>query len=86
MVDLVISEARRLIGEQNINWLQHPSMIGEDFAYFMQLVPSCMFYLGCGFKDKKNYPLHNTRFEPDESCITTGVELIAASAMRYLNG
>ena len=36
----------------------NPSMTSEDFAYFLEMVPGAMFWVGAGEKDK-NLNLHS---------------------------
>ena len=52
------------------------TMGGEDFAYFLQQVPGCIFRLGV-YDEAVGavYPLHNSRFKLDESVLTAGLEM-----------
>ena len=43
-----------------------------------------MFWLGCGRPDGKRVPLHNAEFDPGEDIIPLGVEVMATSALRFL--
>ena len=62
------------------------AMLGEDFAYFAQKVPSVLFKLGCR-NEKKGIinPLHHESFDVDEDCMKIGVELFSAFALDFLN-
>jgi len=52
------------------------TMGGEDFAYFLQQVPGCIFRLGVYDESVGAvYPLHNSRFKLDESVLTAGLEM-----------
>ncbi len=83
MTDLVRNISAKLLGADKIE-KQNPAMIGEDFAYFAEKVPSCFFYLGCGYEDRENFPLHSSKFNPDDSCIPLGIDLFVNCALEYL--
>jgi len=57
-----------------------PSMGGEDFAYYAEKVPSCIFRLGCSAE----YPFHNPKFDIDERCLSVGVKVFVSAALKYL--
>ncbi|MFW6194994.1 MAG: M20 metallopeptidase family protein [Chloroflexota bacterium] len=59
-----------------------PVSVGDDMAEFLQRVPGCYFLLGAGGPDR--YPHHNARFDFDEACLTTGVEVFVRAATDYL--
>lgn len=61
-------------------------MGGEDYAYFLELIPGAMVFVGIGNKEKKtDYPLHNERFNIDEDVLPTGAALHAQFALNFLN-
>lgn len=58
-------------------------MTAEDFAYFSQALPACFYRLGVktpGSSEIRN--LHTSRFDVDESCLSTGAGLMAWMAAR----
>lgn len=57
-----------------------PAMLGEDFAYFAEKVPSALIKLGVG----KGAPLHNSGFSVDENCIKTGICVMSDFVLEYL--
>ena len=64
----------------------NPTMLGEDFAYFAQRVPSVLFKLGSRNEDKGIInPLHHESFDLDEDCLKIGVELFSAFALDFLS-
>lgn len=64
----------------------NPTMLGEDFAYFAQRVPSVLFKLGSRNDDKGIInPLHHESFDVDEDCLKIGVELFSAFALDFLS-
>jgi len=81
---LVHEAARQIVGENAI-WGGKPSLGGEDFAYFTELVPSAIFRLGCGNKEKGiTSSLHSSTFDLDEDCMDIGAAVFAAFAFNYL--
>ncbi|HCL79161.1 MAG TPA: amidohydrolase, partial [Synergistaceae bacterium] len=59
-----------------------PSMGGEDFALFQQIVPGCMFWLGVRNETiDARYPWHSPRFTADESALPVGAAVLARSAV-----
>lgn len=61
-----------------------PSMGGEDFAFMAQKVPGFQLRIGSsqpGRQDK----LHNSAYQPDERCITAGVEALSRAAVELLS-
>lgn len=58
-----------------------PSMGGEDFALFQELIPGCMFWLGVGNEAiGAVYPWHSPRFIADESALPVGAATLARAA------
>jgi amidohydrolase len=61
-----------------------PIMGGEDFAYYLQEVPGCFFFVGAGNEDKGAiYPHHHPKFDIDEDALSIGVEALLATYLQY---
>ena len=75
--------AQKRLGQQNVRWLENPFMLGDDFAYFANQAPGCYFRLGCHTPGTPIYPLHSSRFAPDEHCIGIGATMMAAFALEF---
>jgi amidohydrolase len=61
-----------------------PTMGGEDFAYYLEKVPGCYFWLGAGNVEKGiDKPHHNPRFDIDEEALPLGVALFARLAETF---
>lgn len=73
--------AAKYLGKTSVHWLEQPFMLGDDFSYFAQRAPGCYFRLGCHTPGTPIYPLHSSRFSPDEACIGVGAVLMAAFAL-----
>ncbi len=85
VTEIAVDSARAAIGAENVVIKKEPTLGTEDFSYFTAARPSCFYELGCGFSDREtNFPLHSARFEADERCIMTGVELQVRGALALL--
>ncbi len=87
VVDIIYNTAKEIIGEENIQFKEMPSMGGEDFSYFMNdNVKGAFYHLGCGNKEKGiTSPLHSDSFDVDENCIKTGVLVQVKSILALLD-
>ncbi|WP_200762449.1 M20 family metallopeptidase [Nitrosophilus alvini] len=86
MVDIVVKEAKKIIGEENVIDLLDPVMGGEDFSRYLQIVPGAFFRLGtCNPKKGTCVPQHNSRFDIDEEALPIGMKILAASALEAMN-
>lgn len=65
-----------------------PSMGAEDFAYFLQRVPGCFYWIGCKHPApvQEGYNIHHPGFDIDEEALFYGVRLMVETAMNYLEG
>jgi metal-dependent amidase/aminoacylase/carboxypeptidase family protein len=66
-----------------VRWLEQPSLGAEDFAELQRDTPGTMFRLGVA-GPQGCPPLHNSGFNPDEGCLAVGVEVLAASLLRWM--
>ncbi len=59
-----------------------PSMGGEDFAFYLQRVKGALAFLGSSDgTERTSFPLHNSRFDIDESVLATGALALATVAV-----
>lgn len=86
-VALVREVAGALLGESHVHELR-PSMGGEDFAYYLQKIPGCFYWLGVRHPHPEHpgYGLHHPAFDIDEEALKTGVEVLVEGALAYLRG
>ena len=77
--------AAEILGDDNVLWVQKPSMTGEDFSCFLQEVPGCYFWLGTGNPAKGIvHPLHSPRYQMDESILSQGTAILAKAIVESL--
>ncbi len=87
ITNLIEETAKTLVGADNVIQLEHPTLGGEDFSFFLQKVQGAFFRLGTGNEKKDTrHPLHNEMFDADEDSIAVGVRVMANSVFNYLKG
>lgn len=84
MAQIVRETAVDLFGPERVveGQLKGPS---EDFSEFMQLVPGCYFFVGSRNEAKGFvWGHHHPKFDIDEDAMATGVSMLTATAIRFL--
>ncbi|MEW8956327.1 M20 family metallopeptidase [Clostridium sp.] len=77
--------AEKVLGKENINILEHPSMGVESFAYFSNERPSAFYFLGVQNKEKGIVnPAHGCYFDIDEKSLALGIAIQCTAAFDYL--
>ena len=88
MFEVVKEAAIEEIGCENLELPTQPNMGGEDFAFFSQMVPAAYYSVGGRRLDQpvdEVGHLHNNRFNPEESSMFVGVDVMVASALNFLS-
>ena len=81
--------AKEIIGNDRFIELPNPVMGAEDFGYVLNHVPGAMVFLGATPHDRNlatAAPNHSNRVFYDEECMSTGISLYSAVALRHLSG
>ena len=73
--------AQRTLGLGNVEEVPRPSMGGEDFAAYLEMIPGAMFRLGVASGDRPAAPLHSPLFDIDERALGLGVRIIARAVI-----
>ena len=85
LTEILSGIAAELLGEDKVEISRETSMGADDFAYFAKEVPSLYFDLGVGRDDPcQNFPLHSSKFNPEESAMKTGILMESLGAIRLL--
>jgi amidohydrolase len=79
-VDLVYNTALALFGADCVKILQHNVMASEDFAFFLNEVPGCFFFVGTG--EEKSY-IHSSTYTFADNILPVAAELLATTALNY---
>jgi amidohydrolase len=78
------SLASEFLGSEKVHELDI-RMTAEDFAYFSQRYPSCMFRLGVAKPGETCAPLHTSRFDVDETAIKHSIGLFSWLGIKLLS-
>lgn len=84
MYDLAKKTAVEVVGESNIENTE-ATMASEDFAFFMEKVPSFMYWFGSGESGIEKNPLHSKKFFASDKGIKTAAETLANSVINAQN-
>lgn len=78
----VLDLARDVVGPHHAQALDHPTMGGEDFAFYGRHAPACFFFMGLHPSDAgDDYPsLHQPGFNFNDDAIPTGIEMFVRLA------
>ena len=86
MVDLLLNEAKSVLGEAQCVDLLDPVMGGEDFGFYLEKVPGAFIRLGSCSDDKEScFSQHNSRFNVDDDALLVGMKVLAATALKALD-
>lgn len=77
----VARTAEAVLGPQGLVRLEKPTMIAEDFGFYLEQIPGCFFWLGTAKPGETVWPLHSSHFAPDEALLPRGAALVAALAL-----
>ena len=80
---LAADAARDVLGAGRVTILSRPSMGGEDFAYYLEQIPGCYWFLSTSAPDRGIlHPNHNPRFDVDEDQLWALAAVNLAAAER----
>jgi amidohydrolase len=83
LTQLVADAAVELLGREQVDWLEQPSLGAEDFAELLEGYRGTMFRLGVAGAQGCT-PLHSNTFAPDEACLPVGIRLLTLSLLRWM--
>ena len=81
--------ARKVVGDEGLVPMDHPSMGSEDFAYYLKEIPGCYVRFGARREGWENIPLHSPSFDFDEEVLKFGADYfdeVARTAIEELAG
>lgn len=86
ITDLVRKSAEKVVGKENV-FEKEVTMGGEDFSYYANEKPACMFYLGVNNKAKGIVsPVHMGTFDIDENALDIGVKVLKQFVFDNMDG
>lgn len=75
--DYVAKIARGVVGPDRFVPAAGPAMGGEDFAYYLEKIPGCFFFVGICPPDRETFvPLHSDRFDFNDAALGIGVRML----------
>jgi amidohydrolase len=81
---LVHNAVSRVLGENQVHYVDETRMTGDSFFNYSERVPSVVAWVGTGNPDKDTeYPAHHPLFDIDESGMKVGVMTICATALDF---
>lgn len=80
-VDIAVSSAREVLGEDADTFVFGPIMASEDFSWLAQAVPGAYLEIGCGLDSGGT---HSSTFHADDACLPYGAAIIATEALKAL--
>ncbi|HSU66863.1 MAG TPA: M20 family metallopeptidase [Tepidisphaeraceae bacterium] len=84
MADYVAKIAKQTFGPDRYYPVPRPSMGGEDFAYYLQKVPGCFFFVGVEPLDRPTYPpLHSDRYDFTDGSLAVGMRMFVELVRNY---
>ena len=62
--------------------VEHATLGGEDFSFYLQKVPGCFYFMGLAKDDQTPYPgLHTPSFNFNDQSLPLGVEMMCRLAL-----
>lgn len=75
----IINITKKILPKNSL-YTYHPSMGGEDFAFYTEIVPSVYIFIGCG---KKSGIHHSSHFNLDERCLPFTVNYLTKLVLNF---
>lgn len=83
----VLQAGSAIFGNEQVHIVNHPSLAGDDFGWYLDRVPGAFILIGCRNTQLAiTEGLHKSRFNLDEALLTQGVKLLAYLAIAELKG
>jgi amidohydrolase len=83
VVAAIADAGRAIVGPDAAEWLEVPSLGGEDFAFYQELVPGAIVRLGAALAQRSaRRPLHSSRFDINEDALPIGAKVMTRSALQ----
>lgn len=79
----VASSVEKALGSESFVSIPHPTMGGEDFAYYLEKIPGCFFFLGLQEPGQSCHSLHSPHFNFNDRAIEIGVKVFCDLALNW---
>jgi amidohydrolase len=82
VIGYLANSAASIMGDKYVIWLDVPSLGGEDFAYYQELIPGAIVRIGAGLPEiKARRPLHSSKFDVNENLLPIGTKILTRAAL-----
>lgn len=81
-VEYVSETVKKLFGNDAAVSVE-PAMTAEDFSFYLDKKPGAFAWIGTTKEGDTVYPLHNSRYSPDEDVLWRGVALMAELVLDF---
>jgi amidohydrolase len=85
LIQNIASTIQSVFSEHAIYTIPRASMGGEDFAHYLQHVPGALIRVGTASSPETSRPLHDDRFDIDETPLAPTAKLMAQVMLNHLN-
>lgn len=79
-VELVKEAAAQVKGDLEVIILEQPIMPAEDFAFYLQHIPGCFFFVGNGEESR----LHTDDYDFNDAIMPTAASVLTQAALNFL--
>lgn len=78
----LISAVKNELGEERLKLLGHPLAAFDDFAYFLEKIPGCYFFIGNG---EDSEMVHTARYDFNDEIILPATKVLTRAVLMYQN-
>jgi len=83
IIETLEAAVLEVLGPEGVEWLEVPSLGGEDFAFYQELIPGAMARLGAALPEPRaRRPLHSSLFDVDERSLVIGARVLSWWALK----
>ena len=76
----LINAAQQELGQECFKLLKHPLAAFDDFAYFLNKIPGCYFFIGNGEDSKM---VHTAHYDFNDEIILPATKVLARVVLMY---
>jgi len=84
LVDKFYESVKNVLNKERIIFLKKPTMVGEDFSYYIENIPGLYIFLSSK-KEKNPFPHHNSKFDIDEKTLYIGTLALSKFTLDLLS-
>ena len=84
LIQEVEKTIRAQFDDDAVHHIPQASMGGEDFAHYLEHIPGALIRVGTSSTPETSYPLHDVRFDIDESALVPATHLMSRVLINHL--